>query len=181
MGAYVSRTEVDAVLTYDLNVGTLWSALTNDEKDNYITFGEYLVDIIPGYHWLGAKVADDQANEWPRDGIVSQASEYASYDTAITQLTTALAAAEATESTIPTEIKRSVIETLRKAPTFDDFYKFKEMQASAVESFSVDVISFNFDLSKRWGRPLPPEAWRSCRYLMVGYWQDNSANMLQRL
>jgi len=183
MGNYVSIAEANAVLDYDPDVGTEWTALGDPAKEGLISFAEYWIDHIPGYHWLGEKVGDSQVPEFPRDGIVAQAEDFASYDMMPDQIKDALAAAELTDVTIPAEIKTAVIETIRKSTQFNEnqswkLQKFIEMGTSKLK---VDVLDFTWDLDKRWGRPMPRMAWDACRFLMVGYWTQSDAKWIQRL
>ena len=181
MGTYVSIAELDAVMNNDPDpkIVEVYPTLADADKTKLIAFAEDQIDNPNGFQWLGTPVTDGQATAFPREGMYDQASDFACYDDMPIQIQNIIV--DADEETAPTPIKRAVIEIVRLCATFDDFYKFRQMQATAVDDFKVDVISFNFDLDRTWKKPLTRKAWAACRVLMVGYWTEANPNWLYRL
>jgi len=148
---YVSREFVDTYLSIDPNVSTKWNALSDTDKDNLILNSELYIDMVPGYRWIGNKVDASQISEFPRDWMsYVQSTDKWDYMTDFDRQYYI-----DNNLSIPIELKHGVIEFIRMLPNLGQFGRFAQMQAENVESFKADVVSFNFDLDKRWTEPLP--------------------------
>ncbi len=167
---YITKDYADERIEINPEIGSIWSALSDENKDKYIDFANLTINRI---HWIGSKLDPNQLDQFPRDltsiedepkwGIIStELQDRIKHDT----------------DRVPDSIRESCCEIIIASISGSDFNKMRQMQDSNIESFSVSSVSFNFG-DKKQEYPLPKESWRLVYYLSRYWW--NSGGYITRM
>lgn len=171
--SYMDTTELDTILTNNIDAGTTWSALSDANKDKYINWAMYILD---SQQWLGVKydLVTPQDLEWPRtfeDDINSGQYGGIQYDK--------LKDNDDNLPDIPRNIQLAEVEILIQKLAYDT-KDFESVRRAEVEQFSLGRNALNF---KFWDNSqnflISPQAKDLCQWYLID--SNTSLLMTQRI